>query len=362
MTQRNHRALVILRQFDNESTTAVANEAVRGNTVEGRYRVGVLTELPAVLREFGVDAEKVAARAGVSRDVLDNPENALSFIELGRLLETAVEAAGCPHLGLLIGQRGSSASLGLVGRLMRNAPTLGTAVLDFCTHQTRYTHGAVGYLMSQGETSYWGYAVYVPKITAVEQVTDGAIAVGAAIVKELAGVSPEAVWLARRAPQVIAPYCRCFGVIPRFDAEQSALLFPSGFLARPVRGADHGLRQALMKSVTQYWAVRQPSIKDRVTRILRARVMFGGLSLEETARELLIHPRTLNRKLESEGTSFRALLGRARFDAASDLLAGTRMPVTELALVLGYADTSAFTHAFKRWANASPREWRIRYG
>jgi AraC-like DNA-binding protein len=56
--------------------------------------------------------------------------------------------------------------------------------------------------------------------------------------------------------------------------------------------------------------------------------------------------------------SFRDLLNQARFDVARDLLPGMRMAVTDLALVLGYADTSAFTHAFQRWAGVAPSQWR----
>lgn len=327
--------------------------------MEGRHRVGVLTELPEVLRQFGKDAAQVIARAGIEAGVLRNPENALSFVELGRLLQACVDETGCQHLGLLVGQRGSTNSLGLVGRLMQNAPTLGAALLDLCTNQPRYIRGAVAYLANQNETSYLGYTVHIPGMLAVEQLTDGAAAIGVNIIKELAGISPEAVYLTRRAPADVTPYRRCFGITPQFEMEQCAVVFPESLLARPVRGANHELRQILAKSVAEYWAVRKPTASEQVIRVLRGRVMFGGASLEHAAEELGLHPRTVNRRLESEGTSFRALLNQARFDVACTLLAGTKMPVTSLALVLGYSNTSAFTHAFQRWAGAPPTEWRM---
>ena len=87
-------------------------------------------------------------------------------------------------------------------------------------------------------------------------------------------------------------------------------------LACPVHGADSELRRILEKSVAQYWAVKQPSFTDRLARILCARVTFGGESLEDVARYLSMHPRTLSRRLQAEGSSFRSLLNGARSEAA----------------------------------------------
>lgn len=326
--------------------------------LQGQHRVGALVEIPQVLRDLGQDPGRVIASAGIEPGVLRNPENSLSFIELGNLLRACVDATGCPHFGLLVGQRSATSCLGLVGRLMRNAPTLGEAILDVCRNQIRYIRGAVSYLMVRDEIAYWGYAAYIPGIQALEHIADGAMAIGFNMMRELAGVPPDDVLLARPDPRDAGVYRRCFGITPQFHAEQNALVFPARLLTRAVRGADPELRRILEKSVAEYWAVRKPSVSEQVVRILRARVIFADATLEIVAKDLHMQPRTLNRRLQVEGTSFRDLLNRARFDIARTLLAGTGMPVTDLALALGYADTSAFTHAFRRWAGAAPSEWR----
>jgi len=300
----------------------------------------------------------VIADAGIEASILRNPENSLPFPEVGKLLRACVAATGCHHFGLLVGQRSATSCLGLVGRLMRNAPTLGDAILDLCTNQIRYIRGAVAYLMVRSGIAYWGYTTYIPDVEAVEQITDGALAIGVNMLRELAGASPEGVLMSRPVPPDVGAYRRCFGVTPQFLAEQHALVFPANFLARPVHGADRELRRILEKSVAEYWAVRKPSVADRVVRVLHARVIFADATLEGVAKDLSMHPRTLNRRLQAEGASFRDLLNQARFDVARDLLSGTGMPVTDLALVLGYADTSAFTHAFQRWAGVAPSQWR----
>ena len=326
--------------------------------MEGQQRIGALVELPQVLREMGADPATVIAGAGINPDLLRNPENSLSFVELGRLLEACIAATRCEHFGLLVGQRSATACLGLVGRLMQTAPTLKDAILDLCTNQRRYVRGAVTYLVIQHDIAFWGYAVHHPGMPAVEQLSDGAMAIAFNMMRELAGAAPDEILTSRRAPSDTAPYRRFFGRTPRFDAEQHALAFSTRLLTCPVRGADRELRKILEEKVAAYWAVKQPSMTQTVTRMLRARVIFPDTCLEAVASELSIHPRTLNRRLQTEGKSFRELVNEARFEVARQLLAGTRMEITDIALALGYADPSGFTHAFQRWSGVAPSEWR----
>lgn len=100
------------------------------------------------------------------------------------------------------------------------------------------------------------------------------------------------------------------------------------------------------------------SVTHAVSRALRARLIFHETSLEEIASEFSMQPRTLNRRLQAEGTTFRELINEARFEVARQLLKGTRMRIADVALTLGYANTSGFSHAFQRWSGAAPSEWR----
>jgi AraC-like DNA-binding protein len=330
--------------------------------MEGQHRIGALVELPQVLRELGEDPTTVIEGAGINPERLRNPENSISFVELGRLLQACVTATGCEHFGLLVGQRSATACLGLVGRLMRTAPTLKDAILDLCTNQRRYVRGAVAYLVIQNDIAFWGYAVHYQRLQAIEQIGDGAMAIAFNMMRELVGAAPDEILTSRRVPIDAAPYHRFFGSALRFNAEQYAMAFPKDLLSRPVSSADHELRRILEKSVADYWAVTQPSITQSIARMLHARVVFPDATLEAVASELSMHPRTLNRRLQAEGTNFRDLVNAARFSVSRQLLAGTKMDVTDIALALGYADTSNFTHAFQRWSGITPSEWRRQPG
>lgn len=324
----------------------------------GWQRVGALTVAPSLLRGFGVDPEEVIAAAGLTPEALADREGRIPFAAACLVLKLSAERTGCAHFGLLLGLRNGTDSLGLVGALMREAPTLGRALLDLVENQHRYVRGGVPYLMVREDTAWAGYAVYERNVSGVEQIEDGAIGVGFNLIRELCGVPPEQVLLSHSAPADPQAYRRLLGVPVVFDADQTSLVFPSALLDRPVRGADPARRQALAERVRDYWAVDLPQVSDQVARLLRSRLIFGEVGLEGIAETLALHPRVLERALQREGTTFRALRNQTRVDVAQRLLKGTRLSVTDIAAALGYADTSAFSNAFRRICGASPTGWR----
>ena len=82
------------------------------------------------------------------------------------------------------------------------------------------------------------------------------------------------------------------------------------------------------------------------------------LSATRGARALGVSERTLRRQLELEGTSFRAVVSDAQRREAQVLLARADVPITEVAFRLGFADSSAFAHAVRRWFGCSARDVR----
>jgi hypothetical protein len=72
---------------------------------------------------------------------LDDPEALIPYPAMGRVLEASVRLGKVPLIGLLVGRRARAEALGLVGRLMRNAPTLEDAILDLVSHHSD-TYGA----------------------------------------------------------------------------------------------------------------------------------------------------------------------------------------------------------------------------
>jgi AraC-like DNA-binding protein len=81
-------------------------------------------------------------------------------------------------------------------------------------------------------------------------------------------------------------------------------------------------------------------------------------SFEHIAGRLKMSARTLRRKLEQEGTSFRELIDELRAHAAIKYVRDTDLTVEDIAFALGFSDAAAFRHAFRRWTKSAPHEYR----
>jgi AraC-like DNA-binding protein len=86
--------------------------------------------------------------------------------------------------------------------------------------------------------------------------------------------------------------------------------------------------------------------------------MGQPMSLELVAGRLKMSSRTLRRKLEQEGTSFRELIDELRAHAAIKYVRDTNLTIEDIAFALGFSDAAAFRHAFRRWTKSAPHEYR----
>ena len=96
------------------------------------------------------------------------------------------------------------------------------------------------------------------------------------------------------------------------------------------------------------------SLTCRTRSVLAERLDGKPPPLESVARELGLSPRSLQRGLSGEGTSFRTLLDGLRRDIALEYLEAGEAPISEIAYLVGFSETSAFTRAVTRWFGRSP--------
>ena len=336
-----------------------SHEPVSG-VAEGVLRVDAVAQAPAVLLEVGLDPSATIAASGLDPRVFDGAIHEIPIVGLGRLLSLAVARSGCSHVGLLVGERSGCESLGLVGLLARHSPDVGTALHNLTAHLHLRDRGAVAPLVLADGLVMLGYEIYQPGVAACDQICDGAMAIAMNVLRELCGAAfrPTEVSFAHSRPSDLRPFQRVFGAPLRFDAERTAIAFPSSLLGRRTRGADPRLFRELDERV----AAAESELPDdpvlELRRMLRVMLLSGKGSVAEVAERLSLHRRTLNRRLRARGTSLHKLVEETRFEIARQLVENTRMPLTEIAATLAYADASAFTRAFRRWTGTPPNRWR----
>jgi AraC-like DNA-binding protein len=187
------------------------------------------------------------------------------------------------------------------------------------------------------------------------------------------GIGLDSVIFPYRKPPHFADYALIFTEDSRFaptlPGGNGTLVasFNANLLELPIRRDEAALTSFLEgapgKITTLYRRDREMVI--RVRDLLRASLP-NTLSLNNIAYRLYLSPRTVHRRLEEEGSSFRSIKDALRRDIALSRLAKTNDPIAKVAADLGYADTSAFYRAFVDWTGMAPvhyrRKWAVKTG
>jgi len=335
---------------------------LRGGRQGATLRVGAAQAIPTVLSSLGANPVDVLAGAGVDLALFNDPDNPIPFAVLGRLVRHCVEQTGCRHFGLLVGQRGGLHSLGLVGLVGRHSPDVGSALRSFVRYFHIHAHGAVVALTLSEHTAMLSYDIYHAGVEAVDQIGDSAVAVIFNILGELCGANwkPVEIRFAHRRPDDVRPFQSFFQAPLTFDAEQNGVVFSADWLRRPLAGVDAGLRGQLQKQIEVLEAKYGDDLREQVRAVLRTALLTGHARADEIAALFSLHSRTFSRRLADCGTSFQALVDEGRFAIACQMLEHSDVEINQVAVMLEYADASAFARAFRRWSGVTPTQWRAK--
>lgn len=148
-----------------------------------------------------------------------------------------------------------------------------------------------------------------------------------------------------------------------FGAPCDALRFDSALLSQALPSADPELKKVLLCHAEQTAAelVTGGQLTPRVRKMLLAMLPRGEGDALKISAKLGISRRTLARHLALEGLSFKGLLEKCRHQLALHYLQQTQLDSQEIAALLGYSVTAAFSRAFGRWEGKTPIEYRRFY-
>ena len=227
--------------------------APRRTLPPGYIHLGVAKEIAPTLRGFGLDPDPVIREAGLDPLLFDDGTNVIPHAALGRLLTLCVARTDCPHFGLLVGQRATILSLGLVGRLMQHSHTVGDALRALVSNLSTQDRVVVPSLTSRDGTALLTFATYQAESRSGTQILDAALGVTVNSLRTLCGSDwkPGEVLLPRAAPADQAPYRHHFRAPVRFDQESATIVFPARDLDRRIAGADPMMRAMLEEKIQQ---------------------------------------------------------------------------------------------------------------
>ncbi len=311
----------------------------------------------------GLDRDSCLLGTGIDPPQLQEAEALISREQELRLLENIVLAL--PHVGAIgfrLGLQYNVSTFGIWGFALRTSRSLFEAL----QHALRYLPLSTAYCRMQvlEEDGLLGISMNPDEIPRhLRQVLlerDMATAINLIRELSLTGLQVRQIEMQIREPDHAAEIAELCGITPRFGSARNALWLPGDAARTPLSTFDPHLVRLLEDQCRQQLERRQ---QGGLRGLVRGQLLGPlGLiaSLEDVAEALAMSPRSLRRKLEAEGSSFRQILEEERRLLARRLLDATQMTLDEMAIHLGYADTASFSRAFRRWHTLSPGEYRRR--
>jgi AraC-like DNA-binding protein len=170
---------------------------------------------------------------------------------------------------------------------------------------------------------------------------------------------PASVSLERQCPVDRKPWDDYFGVPVRFGAKVNSVVIENSVANRILSTAHLGIFDQHQEKLEQTIAkLNLADIVGQVRVVIQQLLPSGSITEHEVARILGKATSSLYRALRQQGTTFRELLREVRMDLARRYVADPRYSITEVAFMLGYAETSAFSRAFRKWFGKSPTSAR----
>lgn len=311
----------------------------------------------------GLDRGELLRQAGLRESDLSDPDARIPLLRFLALWRAVLAILNRPDVGVRFGAEIRVRDVGLVGYLMLNSPTLGDALERVVRFGRILDEDYPPRLVVDGDRAEYRWEPYRQLVIAPERLWDHELAGHLAVIRELVGLDlrPVAVHLPYTDPPRDLSAHRDFFRAPlEFGSDHSGLVFKREHLDLPIRSADATLGRYLEQHAEGVLEELAPDggLVEKVERALWAEMKEGHLELERVASALAMSPRTLQRRLQSDGTSFSELREEFRRRMATLLLEDRELAVYEVAFLLGYSEPSTFYRAFRRWTDSSPRQFR----
>ena len=172
---------------------------------------------------------------------------------------------------------------------------------------------------------------------------------------------PRRIAFRHAAPVDTRRYEAFFGCPVKFNAGANRLLIGRAEADHPLPSAHRQLAVVHDSILAEELArLDKKDVMARIRASLLERMAAGELSEEDSARDLHMSRRSLQRRLAEADATYQSLVDDTRRDLALRYIQDPAKSATDITFLLGYSQQSAFTRAFRRWTGSSPTEYRSR--
>ena len=336
-----------------------------GATGRGRARIRAVAAsgLCDAIRDLGACPQALLGEVRLTDEDLSEPLSWLFLSDYCGLLERIADTFARPSFGLGFGLARPAAILGDLGSLAASAPTLHaafdilSALIPTLQEQSmlRFERHGNGYMVA--------YQIRDGHIVRRRQDSELTVGVLIGFVRANLGPhwAPQEVHFEHPRPDAPQDYANLLGAPVYFGqlcnaivvaAEDAGTILTSADPAR-LADLDRRIRRRLPDG-------RGDDFIGTVLQEIRDGLAKGQPGADAVARRLDLSGPALYRRLKAHGVDFSDLQRDLRRELALMHVAQAHLPLTEVALLLGYSELSAFSRAFRSWTGVPAITYRRR--
>ena len=315
-----------------------------------------------MIEQDGGDVERIFANASIKLTDINSPINELQLHNFCSLFEEAANQTGNMNFGLRFGDTFEPKRLGPLGYAAISSPTLSAALrnmaLYFPAHQSKTSFT----ILQDSDILWLSYRILDPRIESRRQDAELSVGMFLNIFRHCLGAdwAPLEVRFEHALADGPSEHERRYGAPVRFGRRTNAIAFRRRDLDARMPTQDpylFSIIEPFLKSRCELLA----NPEDFAT-VVRNEIM---LNLDETpptmadlAKSLGMTSQSFQRRLRDNNLTFQDLLKAARQELALHYLRDPETSLTEVAMLLGYSELSAFSRAFRAWTGMSPHRYR----
>jgi AraC-like DNA-binding protein len=312
------------------------------------------------LEELGVRAPSVLRKAGLPQGYLNQPRVLLTTEELFALWHAIGEANTNPAIGLLLGTETRIERFHPVGLAALSSENFGSAIDQMARYKQLTCPEEI---VQEKDDEEWSIQFRWLLADGVEPpvLTECCFAWVLSIARHGTGtrISPLRVELVQTRPHM-KTIERHFGCGVICGAPRNAIVFREPDAERPFVTRNAELLGMLAPQFEEELKQENAdeNFVDRVCMAIQQKLTGRRPTIEDIADALHVSSRTLQRRLQDEGSSFQRVLEESRHQLARHYLNNSVLELNEAAYLLGYEDSNSFVRAFRTWEGVPPARWR----
>ena len=317
------------------------------------------------LQGAGMEEEAILRVLNITPAELEDANGRIPIQRLGDMWQQAIEVSKLPLLGLLTGSHVIPADYGIIGHVALASNSLADAFYTGIKYEHLINDSYETELIEEDDIIYNRLHCNDLSAEQAEPLIEFDFAAfisfgrAAAAKHEAHLVKPVEVHFKHSPRGAIEEYERLLFAPVKFNMPHNQVAVHKSILELSTRAPDPSLLsmiQQRIQTMDEAYNSSQNSTSKQVSRFVLDNIELGFPTVEQIAESLNISASTLKRRLTKEGASYQALISTLKRELAESFLK-EETPIADIAMILGFSETSAFTRAFKKWTGVAPSQF-----